>query len=94
MRVTVDGNIEFEGRVVPGSAFSFAGEFQIELFTGNAAALQVYFNETDLGVLGVYGEVVYEVFTPQGVLLPTPSITPVPTSTPLASPTLQPTDTP
>jgi cytoskeletal protein RodZ len=94
MRVTVDGNIEFEGRVVPGSAFSFAGEFQIELFTGNAAALQVYFNETDLGVLGVYGEVVYEVFTPQGVLLPTPTITPAPTSTPLASPTLQPTDTP
>jgi cytoskeletal protein RodZ len=94
MRVTVDGNIEFEGRVVPGSAFSFAGEFQIELFTGNAAALQVYFNETDLGVLGVYGEVVYEVFTPEGALLPTPTITPVPTSTPLASPTIQQTDTP
>lgn len=94
MRVTVDGNIEFEGRVVPGSAFSFAGEFQIELFTGNAAALQVYFNETDLGVLGVYGEVVYEVFTPEGALLPTPTITPVPTSTPVASPTLQQTDTP
>ena len=94
MRVTVDENIEFEGRVVPGSAFSFSGEFQIELITGNGAALQVFFNEIDLGVLGVYGEVVYRVFTPQGALLPTPTITPVPTSTSLASPTPQPTDTP
>ncbi len=94
MRVTVDENIEFEGRVVPGSAFSFSGEFQIELITGNGAALQVFFNEIDLGVLGVYGEVVYRVFTPQGELRPTPTITPVPTSTPLASPTPQQTDTP
>ena len=94
MRVTVDENIEFEGRVVPGSAFSFSGEFQIELITGNGAALQLFFNEIDLGVLGVYGEVVYRVFTPQGELLPTPTITPVPTSTPLASPTPQQTDTP
>lgn len=94
MRVTVDENIEFEGRVVPGSAFSFSGEFQIELITGNGAALQVFFNEIDLGVLGVYGEVVYRVFTPQGELLPTPTITPVPTSTLLASPTPQQTDTP
>ncbi len=94
MRVTVDENVEFEGRVVPGSAFSFSGEFQRELITGNGSALQVFFNEIDFGVLGVYGEVVYRVFTPQGDLLPTPTITPVPTSTPLASPTPQQTDTP
>jgi len=87
MRVTVDGDIEFEGRVIPGSAYSFSGEFQIELFTGNGAGLQVFFNGTDLGVLGVYGEVVYKVFTAEGVLLPTPTNTPIPTNTPLASPT-------
>ena len=92
MRVTVDGDIEFEGRVVPGSVYTFSGEFQIELLTGNGAALQVFFNETDLGVLGVYGEVVYRVFTPEGVLLPTPTSTPVPTNTPLASPTPQSTE--
>jgi cytoskeletal protein RodZ len=86
MRVTVDGDVEFEGRVLPGSAFAFAGEFQIELLTGNGAALQVFFNETDLGVLGVYGEVVYRVFTPGGLLLPTPTITATPTNTPLSSP--------
>jgi hypothetical protein len=87
MRVAVDGEIEFEGRVIPGSAYSFSGEFQIELLTGNGAGLQVFFNGEDLGVLGVYGEVVYEVFTPEGVLLPTPTSTPIPTSTPPDSPT-------
>ena len=92
MRVTVDGDIEFEGRVIPGSAYPFSGEFQIELLTGNGAALQVFFNETDLGVMGVYGEVVYRVFTPEGVLLPTPTITPTPTNTPMGSPTPQSTE--
>lgn len=87
MRVAVDGDIEFEGRVIPGSAYSFSGEFQIELLTGNGAGLQVFFNGEDLGVMGVYGEVVYEVFTPEGIVLPTPTNTPVPTSTPPASPT-------
>jgi cytoskeleton protein RodZ len=94
MRVTVDGEVEFEGRVIPGSAYSFSGEFEIELITGNGAGLQVFFNGTDLGVLGVYGEVVYKLFTPEGVLLPTPTSTPVPTNTPLASPTPPATNVP
>ncbi len=94
MRVTVDGNIEFEGRVIPGSAYSFSGDFQIELLTGNGAALQVFFNDTDLGILGVYGEVVYKVFTPEGELLPTPTTTPLPTDTPVSSPTPQQTVSP
>lgn len=93
MRVTVDGAIEFEGRVAPGGAYSFAGDFQIELLTGNGAALQVFFNETDLGVLGVYGEVIYRVFTPDGMVLPTSTITPTTTLTPTASQTAQPTET-
>lgn len=87
MRVAVDGEIEFEGRVIPGSAYPFSGEFQIELLTGNGAGLQVFFNGEDLGVLGVYGEVVYEVFNAEGVVLPTPTSTPVPTNTPPATAT-------
>ena len=94
MRVTVDGEVEFEGRVIPGSAYSFSGEFEIDLITGNGAGLQVFFNGTDLGILGVYGEVVYKVFTPEGVLLPTPTRTAVPTDTPQASPTPPVTNTP
>ena len=94
MRVTVDENVEFEGRVIPGSAYSFSGDFQIEIISGNGAAIQVFYNEADLGVMGVYGEVVYRVFTPDGELLPTPTATPIPTDTPEASPTLQPTNAP
>jgi len=44
--------------------------------------------------LGVYGEVVYKLFTPEGVLLPTPTSTTVPTNTPQASPTPPATDVP
>ena len=94
MRVTVDENVEFEGRVIPGSAYSFSGDFQIEIISGNGAAIQAFYNEADLGVMGVYGEVVYRVFTPDGELLPTPTATPIPTDTPEASPTLQPTNAP
>lgn len=94
MRVIVDENVEFEGRVIPGSAYTFSGDFQIEIISGNGAALQVFYNESDLGVMGVYGEVVYRVFTPDGELLPTPTATQLPTDTPEASPTLQPTSSP
>jgi cytoskeletal protein RodZ len=75
MRVTVDENVEFEGRVIPGSAYSFSGDFQIELLSGSGAALQLFYNEADLGVMGVYGEVVYRVFTPDGEQLPDPTAT-------------------
>lgn len=94
MRVTVDGEIEFEGRVLPGNAFTFVGDERIELLTADGSALQVSFNQNDLGVLGVYGEVVLQVFTPAGLLLPTPTITPTPTPTSAASPTPEATETP
>jgi cytoskeleton protein RodZ len=86
MRISVDGEVVFEGRVIPGSAYPFAAEGRIELVTGNGAGLQVFFNQQDLGVLGLFGEVVERVFTVQGVVVPTPAVpptfTPAPTSTP------------
>jgi hypothetical protein len=100
MRATVDGEIEFEGRVLPGSAYAFAGTNQVELLTGNGAALQVFFGREDLGLLGVYGEVVDRVFTPDGLVLPTPTVTPTQsvtiqlTGTVLATETVQPTPEP
>lgn len=94
MRVTVDTEIEFEGRVMPGSAYSFAGEVQIELLTSNGAALQVFYNQTDMGVLGVYGEVVSIIYTAEGVVEPTPTITPSPTATLPVTPTVTTTTTP
>jgi cytoskeletal protein RodZ len=94
VRVIVDGKIQLEGRVIPGSAYDFAGEEQIELLTGNGAALQVLYNRQDLGILGVQGEVVHRIFTPTEILLPTP--TPTPTGQPVTPvpPTPQPTSLP
>lgn len=92
MRITVDGEIAFEGRVVPGSAYTFAGKERIELLTGDGGGLQVYFNQQDLGLLGSFGEVVERIFSIQGVQTATPAIPP--TSTPVPTGTVTPTPTP
>ena len=42
MRVIVDGEVAYEGRVMPGSAYSFPGNERIELLTGNGAGMQVF----------------------------------------------------
>ena len=82
LRVIVDGEVELEERVIPGSAFIFSGEQEVEILTGNGAALQVFFNQQDLGPMGIFGEVVDRVFTTEGEVLPTPTITPTPTLAP------------
>jgi cytoskeletal protein RodZ len=75
MRVTVDGQVAFEGRVLPGSAYPFSGENRIEVVTGNGSGLQVYYNQQDLGPLGFAGEVVDRIFTGEGVQTPTATVT-------------------
>lgn len=80
LRVTVDGFVEFEGRANQGSNLSFTGNQSVEVLTGNAAALQIFYNEQDLGSLGILGEVINLVFTRDGVTLPT--ATPTPTLSP------------
>ena len=92
MRITVDGTIEFEGRVIPGNAYTFSGEDTIELLTGSGSALQVFYNQTDLGPIGLFGEVVQRTFTPNEIILPTATITPTPEL--VESPTLEATPTP
>lgn len=91
MRVLVDGELEFEGRILPGSAYNYAGESQVEILVSSGAAIQVFFNQQDLGTLGLYGQVVNQIYTPEGVLAPTPTITPtqpaIPTSTSTAAAT-------
>ena len=78
LRVLVDGEIRFNGRVVPGNAYPYSGKESIEIITGNAAAFQVFFNQTDLGSLGRSGEALRMTFTQNGAVTPTP----LPTSTP------------
>ncbi len=98
MRVLVDEQVEFDGRVTPGSAYPFSGDESIEILTGNGAALEVFFNQDELGPLGALGEVVQRVFTVQGVQTPTPTLTstpPPPTPTaPSPTPTLNETELP
>jgi cytoskeletal protein RodZ len=93
VRVTVDGEVELEGRVIPGSAYAFEGNQQVEILTGNGAALQVFYNQRDLGSLGIYGEEVNRIFTVEGAVQPTATITPTPAPTATITPTPQVTAT-
>ena len=96
VRVTVDNILAFEGRLIPGSVKLFGGELSIEVLTGNAAGVEVIYNQRDLGVMGLYGEVVDRVYTAEGIATPTPTIsaTPTPSDTPEASLTPTPSSTP
>ena len=94
MRVVVDGDEKFNGRVLPGTAYPYEAKSQIEVLTGNGAALRVTYNGRDLGLMGNYGEVVDRVYTIIGVATPTATLPPTPTNTPLATPTLSITGTP
>jgi cytoskeleton protein RodZ len=91
MRVVVDGKTAFDGRVIPGSAYPFSADDTIEILTGNGAALYLFYNQTELGLLGALGEVVQRVFTAQGITTPTPTLTP--TRLPTAADTFTPTPT-
>jgi cytoskeletal protein RodZ len=87
LRALVDGEIEFEGRVLPGSAYAFTGEEGVEILTSDGSAIQVFFNQQDLGSVGLASQVVHLVFAPDGVQTPTPTITVTPSVTPRVSPT-------
>jgi cytoskeleton protein RodZ len=81
LRVIVDGKVEYDGRVTPGSAYPFVGNFQVEVLTGNAAAIQVFFNGVDHGVMGEFGQLSDQIYTLQGILAPTATITATPPPT-------------
>lgn len=93
MKVLVDGKKQFDGRVIPGSAYEFSGTKQIEIQTGNAGGLQIVYNQQDLGLLGNVGEVITRIYTLEGVAAPTPTVTLTPTATPRPSLTPRPTFT-
>lgn len=93
MKVIVDGKTAFDGRVTPGNAYPFGGDRRIEMVVGSAAALQVFYNQNDLGSLGLVGQVRSLVFTREGLLTPTAQFTPTSTRTSLPSATLRPSPT-
>jgi len=94
LKISEDGSVKFNGRVIPGNAYQFSGYNKIDLLTGNGAALQVIFNETDLGILGEPGSVVRLVFSKNGFATATPSQPAKPTNTRQPTLTIQPSVTP
>lgn len=88
MRVNVDGEVAFDGRVIPGSAYPFTGENTVEVLTGSGSSLQVFLNGVDQGVLGQPGEITGRIYSAEGLVTPTPSITPTqgPTTPPTPNP--------
>jgi len=100
MRVTADGQEVFNGRVVPGNAYPFEAEEQVEVLVGSGAAIRIVYNGRDLGLLGSFGQVVNniyradEIITPTALPSPTLTSTVPPTSTVAPTSTVQPTSTP
>ena len=91
--VTSDDEQLFEGRLLAGDVSTFTAEDQLELTTGNAAGLQIFFNEEALGPVGSIAQVVKLVFNRNGLVRPTPTPTLTPTLTPNLTTTINPTNT-
>lgn len=81
MRVVVDGEVAFEGRVVPGNAYPFQADSQIEVLVGSGAAIRTVYNGRDLGLMGTFGQVVSNIYTATDVITPTALPSPSPTGT-------------
>ncbi|MBA4386314.1 MAG: hypothetical protein C0410_16390, partial [Anaerolinea sp.] len=94
LKIISDGKEVFIGRTIPGNVYTFTGSSRITLTTGNAAAVQVYYNQQDLGILGGSGQVMNMDFTGDTMATATPQVTAFPTATMLPTYTQQPTQTP
>jgi hypothetical protein len=98
--VVVDGEVAFEGRVVPGNAYPFEAESQIQVLVGSGAAIRTIYNGRDLGLMGTFGQVINNIYlgtqiiTPTGLPSTTPTVTLTPTNTPPPTATSQFTSTP
>ena len=94
MRISVDGEVVFEGRITPGETKVFEANDQVMVLTGNAAALRITYNGRDLGLMGNIGEVVNRLYLISGVAIPTATILQQPTNTLPPTVTETPTLTP
>jgi cytoskeletal protein RodZ len=94
VRIAVDDEVVFEGRIAPFETTQYEAVEKIEILTGNAAALLITYNGRDLGLMGNVGEVTNRVYTVSGVVAPTFTPTPTATNTPLVTNTPTVTITP
>ena len=94
VRVVVDGEVAFEGRVIPGNAYLYEAEEQIEILVGSGGAVRIAYNGRDLGHMGTFGQIVHNIYLADEIITPTPLATTTPTNTLPPSPTLRPTNSP
>lgn len=94
LRVIVDGEEVFNGRVIPGTAYPFEAEEQVEVLVGSGAALRIVYNGRDLGLLGGFGQVVSNIYREEEIVTPTALPTQSPTITPTPTATVPPSRTP
>lgn len=94
IRVSVDGELIFEGRMAPRESKVFQAENQVVVLTGDGSALRITYNGQDLGLMGGVGEVVNRVYLITGVATPTATVPPTATNTPLVTSTPTFTTTP
>lgn len=87
IRVSVDGELVFEGRMAPRESKVFQAENQVVVLTGDGSALRITYNGQDLGLMGGAGEVVNRVYLITGVATPTATVPPTATNTPLVTST-------
>lgn len=85
VRIAVDGEVVFEGRIAPFETQQYEAVEKIEILSGNAAALRITYNGRDLGLMGNVGEVVSRIYTISGIVAPTSTPTPTATATPRVS---------
>ena len=85
--IVVDGEQAYRGRLQAGEQLSYTANTAIEITTGNAGGLRVFFNDRDEGLMGEIGQVMVRIWTPRGAQTPTPTITMTPTASPFISAT-------
>ena len=93
MRVIVDGEEVFNGRVVPGTAYPYQAETRIEVLVGSGAAIRTVYNGRDLGLMGTFGQVVNNIYLSEEIITPTSLPSPTITSTLPVTSTVSPTST-
>jgi len=92
LRVSVDGELVFEGRSQPNATFVYEGNETVEILTANGAGVRIAYNQRDMGLMGGFGEVVLRLYGARSIL--TPTVTPTLPVTATPSPTITPSETP
>lgn len=100
INVKVDGEPQFTGLIHTGDILEYQAQDVVEVATGNAGGVRVFYNGQDQGVMGEVGQVVIRLWTRDGLITPTATESPTPTQsvtpsrTPIPSRTPRPTRTP